>query len=134
MPTKRELHDCEKFFLDPHSYWNPHCQFYERNKQLMIHFEGNMSEPSLRSNDLVVFENENEDVMSELFSTMALVTTSDWEHNIDTNFSTVFAVPPYCDQYLNPSSYIVFCKAINLRGDISKISSHIGSCNVSSEP
>ena len=134
-PTERQLHGCEKLFLTPYSSdWNPHCQSYERNEQSMLGFEGNISEPSRRSNNRVVLENENDDVMSELASTMASVTTSDWKDNIDSNASTAFAMPPSSDHYLNPSSDVDFCKAINLRGEISKRSASIGICNVSSEP
>ena len=67
-------------------------------------------------------------------STMALVSASDWEANIDTNVFTEFSVPPSVDQCLNPSSDFAFCKAINLRGEMSKLSASIGSCNISSEP
>ena len=48
--------------------------------------------------------------------------------------SVVFAVPPSSDQHLNPSSDVTFCEAINLRGEISKLSASIGSFNVSSDP
>ena len=62
MPTKREIHECEKLFLNPDSInWNPHYNSYERNEPSMFDFEGNISDPSRRSNDKVVFENENED-------------------------------------------------------------------------
>ena len=65
---------------------------------------------------------------------MASVSASDWEANIDANVSTAFSVPPSVEQYSSPSSDVAFCKAINLRGEISKLSASIGSCNVSSEP
>ena len=45
----------------------------------MLYFQGNISEPSRRLNDRVVFENDNEDAMSELDSTMASVTEINWE-------------------------------------------------------
>ena len=44
----------------------------------MLDFEGNVSETSRRSNDRVVFENDNENAMHELASIVALVTASDW--------------------------------------------------------
>ena len=91
-------------------------------------------EPSLRSNDRVVFENLNEDVMSEFTSTMVLFNASDWEDNIDYNTSAVFDVLSSSDQYLNLSSDVTFHKAMNLKGEISKLSMSIRSCNVSSEP
>ena len=43
----------------------------------MLDFEVNVSEPSHRSNDQFLFENNNEEVMSELVSTMVSVTASD---------------------------------------------------------
>jgi len=67
-------------------------------------------------------------------STMASVSSSDWEANIDDNVSTAFFVPPAVEQYSSPGSDVAYCKAINLRGEISKLSASIGSCNVSSEP
>ena len=41
---------------------------------------------------------------------------------------------PSDDQRLNPSSDFAFCNTINIREDLSKLSSSIGSFNVSSEP
>ena len=38
-----------------------------------------------------MFENENDNVMSELASTMASVDSSDWEDNTDYSVSTAFA-------------------------------------------
>ena len=60
----------------------------------MLGFEGNISELSRMSNDRVVFENENNDVMSELAFTIASVTATDWEDNIDSKVSTSLAVSP----------------------------------------
>ena len=134
MPTERELNECEKVFLTPDtSDWNPHCNSYERNERPMLDFEGNLSEPSRRLNYQVVFEDED-DELTDLASTMASVSASDWEANIDANVSTAFSVPPSVEQCSNPSSDVAFCKAINLRGEISMLSASIGSCNVSSEP
>ncbi len=131
VPTERELNECEKVFLTPDaSDWNHHCKSYERNERSMLDFEGNILEPSRRLNHQVVFEDEE----CEWASNMALVSARDWEAKIDANVSTAFSVPPSVDQYSNPSSDVAFCKAINLRGEISKLSSSISSCNVSSEP
>ena len=84
----------------------------------MLYFQGNISEPSRRLKDRVVFKNENnnEDVMSELASTMASVTTHYWNENIDPNVSAVLYALPSSDQNLNFSSYITCCKSTNLRG------------------
>ena len=46
--------------------------------------------------------------MSKLNSTMALDTASYWEDKIDTNVRAAFSVPPFSDQYLNPSSDVAF--------------------------
>ena len=43
----------------------------------MLGFEGNVSEPSRISNDRVMLENDNVDVMSELASDTSSVTASD---------------------------------------------------------
>ena len=48
--------------------------------------------------------------------------------------SVAFSVKPSADKCLNSSSYVTFCEAINLRGDISKLSASIGTLNISSEP
>ena len=62
VPTEREIHECEKVFLTPDSsVWNPYCQSYERNERSMLDFEGNMSEPSRRSKNQVVFEDEDDE-------------------------------------------------------------------------
>ena len=100
----------------------------------MLNFEGSVSEPSRRSNDRVIFENKNEDVMCKLSSTMTSVAESDWEDNINTNASASFAATPSSDKKLIPISNVAFCKATSLNGEIYKLSAHIGSCIVSSKP
>ena len=77
VPTKREIHECEKLFLTPDSSdWNPHCQSYKRNEGSILGFEGNMSDPFRRSMHQVVFENEDDEII-DLASTMASVSASD---------------------------------------------------------
>ena len=130
MPTTKELHECEKVFISPDSSdWNPHCKSYERNERSMLDFEGNMSEPSRRTSHKVVFEDEDTD-LADLASAIASISTKDWEANVDSNISSAFGVPTSDEQYNNPSSDVAFCKAINLRGEISKLGASIGSCNV----
>ena len=85
MPTERELNECEKVFLNPDSSnWNPHSQSYERNERSILDFEGNLSDPSRRLNNQVVFEEEDNDLIC-LDSTMASVSASDWKANFDDN-------------------------------------------------
>ena len=69
-----------------------------------------MSEPSRGSNNLVVFENENEHLMSELSSTMASGTENDWEEKMHSNVSASFAVPPSSHQCLSLFSDVAFAK------------------------
>ena len=71
--------------------------------------------------------------MTDLAPTMASVSESDWEASIDNNVSTAFAVQSSVEHHSSPSSDVAFCKAINLRGEMSKLSASIGSCNVSSD-
>ena len=99
----------------------------------MIVFEGNLCKPSWRSKHQVVFEDED-DEMTDLASTMSSVFASVWEANIDTNVSTSFAVSLSVEQCSSSSSDVAFCKAMNVRGDISKLSVSIGSYNFSFEP
>ena len=100
----------------------------------MLDFDVNIYYPSRTSNDRFVFENENEDTMSGLASTLTSVTKNSWEENIGFNLSLTFSVPLSNDQCLNSRSNVVFCKYINLRRQISMFIGSIGSCNVSSEP
>ena len=79
-----------------------------------------------------MFEEEDNGLIN-LASTMASVSESGWEDNIDANVHAAFSVPPSVEQHSSPSSDVSFCKSMNLRGDLSKISASIGSCNVSSE-
>ena len=65
---------------------------------------------------------------------MALDAASDWEHSMDANMSTLFAVLPSSIQHFSTISDVAFCKAINLRVDISNISAFVGCYKVSSEP
>ena len=134
LPTPKELYECEKLFLTPDSSdWNPHCKSYERNERSMLDFEGNMSEPSRRTSHQVVFEDDDDD-MVDLACAMANITTTDWETNVNSNISSAFAVSLPSKQYTSPSSDVAFCKSINLRGEISKVSASIGSCNVDDGP
>ena len=80
-----------------------------------------------------MFENDNKDTMSEFATTMSLVTTTEWKHSIDYNVYEAFPLQQSSDQHLNPSSDVDFWKAINLRGELYKLSAQIGSYNVSSE-
>ena len=99
----------------------------------MLDFEGIISELSHRSMHRVVLENED-DNMTDLVCTMALVTASDWKANIDVNVTTAFDMPPSVKQCSNPSSDVAFCNTTNMRGCISKLSTYIGSCNIYFEP
>ena len=96
------------------SDWNTHYQFYGHNKRSMLDFEGNMSEPSSRLMDQVVFE-EEDDYMTNLASTMALVIASVWEASIKANGSTVFSTQLSVDKYSSLCSDFVFFNAMNLR-------------------
>ena len=72
--------------------------------------------------------------MYKLSSTMASVTANYQEGKIDYDVCAECYVPQYSNQCLNHSSNVTFFKAINLRGDMSKLSSPILSGNVSYEP
>ena len=63
----------------------------------MIAFKGKISKLYRKSNDRVVFENENKNAMSELNSTISSFVASDQKDNIDSNMSIPFAVTPSSD-------------------------------------
>ena len=70
VPTKTELHECEKLLLTPDSSdCITQCQSYECNERSMLDFEGSMSEPSWRSKNQFVFEDDCNDV-TDLASTI----------------------------------------------------------------
>ena len=56
--------------------------------------------------------------MSELASTIVSVITSDSEDNINTNLHVAFSVSRSSDQCLKPIFDVTFCKAINLRAEV----------------
>ena len=91
-----------------------------------------MSEPSRRSKYQVVFEDEDYNAFDLAYS-IASVSASYWEAKIDANVSTAFATLPSVEQCLRPSSDVAFCEAMSVRGETSKISASIGSCNIYSE-
>ena len=108
VPTKIELHECEKLFLNPDSSdWNPYCQSYERDEKSMLQFEGNMHEPYRRSMHQVVFEGKDDD-MNELASNIDSATASDWETNIDDNASASFTTSLSFEHYSSPISNNAF--------------------------
>ena len=80
-----------------------------------------------------MFEKER-DGLIVMASTMVSVSGSDKEIKIDANVSASFSVPPSVEKNLSPSFYVAFCKTIKLRGEMSKLSTYVGSCNVSSKP
>ena len=65
--------------------------------------------------------------MSELATSVASVSTTYWKESIDHDVHEAFDVPQSTDQYLNPSIDAEFCKAINLRGEIFRHITSIGS-------
>ena len=97
-----------ELLLNPdQSDWNTYCQSYERNERSMLDFEGNMSKSSWRFKNQVVFEDEDND-MTALDSTMASVSASYQESNIDTNVSAELDVSPSVEQHSIPSSNVAF--------------------------
>ena len=59
------------------------------------------------------------------------VTADDWNKNIDINLLSV-SVADYHDDAIN-NLYRDFANALNLKGEASKFSASIGSCNVSKD-
>ena len=94
--------------------------------------KGKMSEPSWRSKHQVVFEDEHDDT-TDLDCSIASVSKSDWEANVDANMSAAFDVTPSVGKSPNFSLHVSFCCALNIRGGISKLSASIGSFNIFSE-
>ena len=80
-----------------------------------------------------MFEDEDDDA-ADLACSMASVSTSDWEPNIDANVSSAFDVTLPTEYHSRSSSYVSLFKAMNMSVDISKLSASIGSFNISSEP
>ena len=99
----------------------------------MLHFEGNIYEPSWRSEHQIVFEQEDNDV-TDLNYSMLSVSICDWEANINTNVSSAFSVTLYIKKYSSPISDVAFCKAMHMRIETHKFSVSIGNCNNLYEP
>jgi hypothetical protein len=119
-PTVQELHDCDKIFITPDaSDWNPHCTSFERNESSMLTYDGDLSSANRRNN----YEMESEDLANDVFE-LASVTASQWNECIDINISNAHISESQTDN--------TFGSALSLRGEISKFSASIGSCNISS--
>ena len=74
----------------------------------MLDFEGNISKPSLRSKDRVVFDSMNEDASSELSHDVDSDNAKYWEENTYSNVFAAFSVTPSSNQRLSPSSNVAF--------------------------
>ena len=60
---------------------------------------------------------DDDNGMNDLASTMVSFSKSNWEANINANFSAALAAPPSVDQHLSPSSDVACCHAMSLRGE-----------------
>ena len=63
-----------------------------------------------------MFENDHDDRMTDLASTIASVTVNEWENKIDINVSASFSMPPSIEQCLNPSSDVAFLQRYEHEG------------------
>ena len=127
LPTIRELHDCDKYFISPDaSDWNPHCRSFEMNERAMLNYEGELVSDDRRSNLPMSRDDENEDIFE-----LASVSVDEWERQVDVNISSAY-VPPVVDLHCDRADSLddSFSEALNLRGDVSKMSGSVGSCNL----
>ena len=99
----------------------------------MLDFEGSRSEHSRRSKHQFFFEEEDNDMLGLDFS-MASVSENDWEANTDNTISASFSVQLSVVNFPIPSSDVAFFNAINMRVEMCKFSTSIGSCDISYEP
>ena len=118
-PTDEELQSCDKIFITPDSStWNPYCTSFALNEELMLNFNGDISDPSRQMN-LVMDVDDNDGVVTS-------VSLSAYNHAVDSNILESFHYVPSDDDK--------FLTAVSERAEISKVVGSIGSVRAASDP
>lgn len=118
------------FITPDYRAWNPHSLSYDNHEVSILDFKGITTEMFKQSSHQAVFEDGDGD--PDALISMATFQTSAWNNSIDSTISFAFISSPYeFDNDINLETG--FCNALNLRGEISKFSASIGSCNICSD-
>ena len=125
MPAADELESCDKIFLTPDSTdWNPHYESFAKNEESILDFEGNMAESRRVLRHVMQPEPvEPDDPNYEL----SAVSGDKWNEMIDQNADEAFEADDSTFEDCLDQDVADFARALNLRGQISKISSSLGS-------
>ena len=61
LPHMKEIQECKKVFITPGSDdWNPHCEYFEKNENIMTNFEGEIVEYKRKTNDAMEISDSND--------------------------------------------------------------------------
>ena len=129
MPSADELESCDKIFLTPDSTdWNPHCESFAKNEESMLDYEGNMAESRRVLRNVMQREPvEHNDPNYEL----SAVSGEKWDEWIDQNADEAFEADDPTFEGCLDQDVANLARAMNLRGEISKISGSLGSTTMS---
>ena len=123
-PEPNELMDCDKLFITPDSAdWNPHCESFERNERSMLNYEGEMNDVDRWTSHSMEIEDEAENVFLNCYVAM-----NDWNRAVDESVEASFIAPTPNPN--NTCHVAALSEVMSLRGELSKMSASIGSCNM----
>ena len=134
-PTDDELQSSDKIFITPDcTEWNPYCESFSLNEESITNFDGDIREPSCRTNHLMEVDEDDEN------GQIASVRISAFDDEIDRVSGNAFSAE-YLDIHGCPYGDGAFAEAISGRAEVSKVMGSIGSvhfeednCGLFSEP
>ena len=103
--------------------WNPHCQSFETNEQSMLTCNGELADKNQRSSNHFIFQED------EVAPELSAISLQQWESQVDANVSSAYTAPTIQSSINDKDTD--FTNALNCRGETSKFSKSIGSCDLS---
>jgi hypothetical protein len=125
-PTDDELQGCEKVMMTPDaSSWNPYCPSFELNERSMTTYNGAISAPGQRENNIMIIDDDEDDMSLPNISALQL------SDHIDNVSDSAFVCED--DNLDNYGLDSLFATNLNQRAEVSKVMASIGSTNVSND-
>ena len=130
-PLPTELDLCDKIFITPDlADWNPYCESFEKNESSFLNFDGSLSD-SFRHTKEPMFIDHQRDLPHEVASLSLSQLNLQIDAVVSSAHTSLFHVSEL-DHSLADYDF-EFYDALALRGEVSKLFSTLGSCNVESE-
>ena len=113
----KEIQECKKVFITQDSDdWNPHCEYFDKNENVMTNFEVEMVEDKRNTNYAMEISNYN-----NMFQN-CFVSINNLDKNIYSTIRSVYEYDPGLHKQLNSNVDKDFVNDLSLRGEISNMS------------